>query len=83
MAEADDPDLLDRAMALGRVMFTQDDDFLREAARRQEVGEYFAGVIYAHQLRVSVRQCIEDLELLAVVADPQDMENRVVYLPLR
>ena len=27
----EDPDLLDRATALGRVLFTQDDDLLREA----------------------------------------------------
>ena len=29
-----DPALLDRATALGRVLFTQDDDLLREAAER-------------------------------------------------
>jgi predicted nuclease of predicted toxin-antitoxin system len=33
-ATLDDPVLLDRAMALGRVVFTQDEDFLREAHRR-------------------------------------------------
>jgi len=29
-----DPELLDRATELGRVLFTQDDDLLREAKRR-------------------------------------------------
>ena len=33
MATIDDPVLLDRAMALGRIIFTQDEDFLREAHR--------------------------------------------------
>ena len=33
-ATMDDPDLLDRAGELGRVIFTQDQDFLREAHRR-------------------------------------------------
>lgn len=42
-----DPGLLDRALALGREMFTQDTDFLREAARRQQTGESFAGLVYA------------------------------------
>src|SRR5215510_2746618 len=51
-ATMDDSVLLDRAMALGRVVFTQDEDFLREAHRRQETGEAFAGVIYAHQLNI-------------------------------
>jgi|APFre7841882724_1041349.scaffolds.fasta_scaffold333574_1 predicted nuclease of predicted toxin-antitoxin system len=33
---ADDPDLLARATALGRVLFTQDQDFLRIAAEWQQ-----------------------------------------------
>jgi predicted nuclease of predicted toxin-antitoxin system len=35
-APMDDPVLLDRAMILGRVVFTQDEDFLREAHRHQK-----------------------------------------------
>ena len=34
-----DPELLDRATELGRVLFTQDDDLLREAKRRQQTGD--------------------------------------------
>jgi predicted nuclease of predicted toxin-antitoxin system len=34
-SELDDPELLDRAGELERVLFTQDDDLLAEAARRQ------------------------------------------------
>ena len=49
-----DSELLDRATALGRVLFSQDEDLLGEAARRQQGGETFAGVIYAHQLKVSM-----------------------------
>jgi hypothetical protein len=56
--------LLDRATELGRILFTQDDDLLREANERQQPGEAFAGVIYAHQLNVAVGQCIDDLELI-------------------
>lgn len=61
----DDPRLLARATELGRVLFTQDDDLLQEAGRRQDKGEGFAGVIYSHQLNVTIGQCIEDLELIA------------------
>jgi len=39
------------ASELGRVLFTQDDDLLTEATRRQHRGQPFGGVIYAHQLR--------------------------------
>jgi Domain of unknown function (DUF5615) len=37
--------LLDRATALARVLFSQDEDLLREAAQRQQQGVSFAGVI--------------------------------------
>ncbi len=78
----DDPDLLDRAMSLGYVVFTQDVDFLIEVARRQRIGQAFAGVVYAHQLNVSIGQCVQDLELMAKIYDPVDMMNRLEYLPL-
>ena len=77
-----DPDVLDRAGELGRVAFSRDEDFLREAVRRQRAGERFLGVIYAHKLRVSLGRCIEDLELLAQAGFPEDFANRVYYLPL-
>lgn len=77
-----DPLLLDRAMALGYVLFTQDVDLLVEAARRQAAGEAFAGVVFARQQVVSIGQCVQDLELMAKVYDPVDMMNRVDYLPL-
>ncbi len=81
--EFDDPRLLDRAKELGRLLFTQDDDLLKEAARRQEIGEEFAGLIYAHQLNVTVGQCIEDLELIAQATEPDEWANMVTYLPLK
>ena len=39
----DDPSLLDRATELGRVLFSQDDDLLAEAARRQRSKRFLAG----------------------------------------
>jgi hypothetical protein len=79
----DDPRLLDRASELRRVLFTHDDDLLREGARRQETGETFAGVIYAHQLKLTVGQCIEDLELITQATKPAEWINRITYLPLK
>jgi predicted nuclease of predicted toxin-antitoxin system len=81
-ATLDDPVLLDRAMALGRVVFTQDEDFLREAHRRQETGEAVAGVMYTHQLNITIGQCVSDLELIAKVYEPGDLANQGEYLPL-
>jgi hypothetical protein len=72
-----DPVLLDRVTALGYVLFSQDVDLLAEAARRQAAGEAFSGLVYAHQVNVSIGQWVDGLELLAKVFDPPDMMNRV------
>ena len=79
----DDPRLLARATELDRVLFTQDDDLLKEAGRRQDTGEGFAGVIYGHQLNVTIGQCIQDLELIAEATEPEEWANLVTYLPLK
>jgi hypothetical protein len=77
-----DSDILDRAGKLGRVLFTQDDDLLVEAERRQRDAIPFSGVIYAHQLRTSIGRCIQDLELIARVGEAEDMLDRIEFLPL-
>ncbi len=79
---ADDVVILDRAITLGRVVFTQDQDFLVIAQTRQIHGTPFAGVVYAEQHRVGIGACVQDLEVIAKVYDPADMENKVEYLPL-
>ena len=77
-----DAELLDRATKLGRVLFTQDDDLLFEAAMRQKEGIPFSGVIYAHQMRVTVGTCIRDLEIIAKAGKAEDLSNKVQFLPL-
>lgn len=80
--ELDDEVLLDRVTALARLIFTRDVDFLAHAWERQRTGVTFSGVAYAHQLKASIGQCVADLELIAGVYAPEDMMNRVEYLPL-
>lgn len=70
-----DPILLDR------VIFTQDDDFLVIANRRQQEGVKFSGVIYAHQQSVTVGECVRDLEIIAKASEAEDLVNQVQYLP--
>jgi len=77
----DDLELLNRAGELGRVLFTQDDDLLAEATKRQREGIPFRGVIYAHQLRVSIGNCVHGLEIIAKAGEPEDLINRVEFLP--
>ena len=82
-AEMPDPDLLDRAGSLNRVLFTRDDDLLAEATRRQRAGVPFSGVIYAHQMRVNIGQCIGDLQILAECLSPPEAFNSAIHLPIR
>lgn len=76
-----DPDLLDRATALNRILLTQDKDFLAEAAARQRTGLAFAGIVYAPQVRLTIGKIVQDVELIAKVFDPPDVANAVIYLP--
>jgi len=79
---AADAAILDRATALGRPLFTQDEDLLTEASRRIARAADFAGVLYAHQLHATIGDCVRDLALIATVAEPEELRNRVEYLPL-
>ena len=76
-----DREVLDRATQLGRIVVTEDDDLLKEASLRHQNGDFFAGVIYApHSLDIG--RSVESLELIAKLEEPDDYNNRVVYLPL-
>ena len=77
-----DSEVFDRAVALGRVLFSHDEDMLKESAARQEGGKSFTGLAYAHQNNITIRQAVEELELLAKVLEPSDFRNNVQYLPL-
>jgi hypothetical protein len=78
----DDEPLLIRATELGRLLFTQDEDFLRIAAQWQQAGRLFVGIIYAHQQGASLGRIVADIELIATCAESEEMGNRVAYLPL-
>ncbi len=80
--QLDDDELLKRAHELGRALFTQDDDLLAEAAKCQRDGIEFSGVIYGHQLRVTIGICIQDLELIAKSGETEELKNQVIFLPL-
>lgn len=76
-----DPELLDRALVLGRFLFTRDQDFLEETASRLAVGTVFASVIYAHQF-VPLGVCVNDLDGLLTIATPEDSKGHLFHLPL-
>jgi hypothetical protein len=81
-SDMDDSALLDRAGKLGRILFTQDDDLIAEATKRQREGVSFGGLIYGHQLRISIGACINDLEIISKAGQPEDLTDRIQFLPL-
>ena len=79
---APDEQLLQRATDLGRIVFTQDDDFLALAPRWNAADRHFAGIVYAHQLRATIGQLVDDLQLIVEVMSEDEIRDRVIYLPL-
>ena len=77
-----DPAVLDRAISLNRLLFSQDDDLLSEANKRLVVGTSFPGVIFARQTKVSIGTCIRELKLISTLGESDEFKNRVLFLPL-
>ena len=75
MAGESDLSHLALAAAQGRVIFTQDDDFLRLHAQ----GVSHAGIVYAHR-RMPVGDVIRGLVLISNVLAPDEMCNHVEFL---
>ena len=74
--------LLRRATELGRVPFSQDADLLRLAISFERLGIEFTGLNYLQKLRLSAGQVVEDLEVAAEAVDPEEIANRIEFLPL-
>jgi hypothetical protein len=77
-----DEELLKISTSLGRAMVTQDIRFRVLAEEWQRKGHMFAGLIFAHQRRVSFGEMVGDLELIARATDPAFWRNRIEQLPL-
>ena len=76
-----DPELLNRATELGRILYSQDDDLLVEATFRLQNNIEFSGVVYSHQLHSPIGRCVEDLEIIAKTLETEDIANRVEFIP--
>ena len=60
---------------------SQDVDLLVIADQWLQTNREFAGLVYAHQLEITIGQAVRDLALLARALDPEDMRNHVEFLP--
>ena len=80
--QSTDPEILNRATALDRLVFTMDQDFLVEAARRSAARQTFSTVVFARPHEITIGRCIRDLELIARLITPEERQDQVLYLPL-
>jgi hypothetical protein len=56
-------------------IFTHDVDFLRIASQ----GDH-PGIIYVHQQKLNIGECIKRLKALAEAKFPPEMRNRMIFL---
>jgi predicted nuclease of predicted toxin-antitoxin system len=73
---AADRDHLAFAAAAGRVVVTQDTDFLRLHAE----GVPHAGIVYCHSQSCTIGEMLRRLLLIHAALSPDEMKNRVEYL---
>lgn len=73
---ARDEEHLSFAAAAGRVVVTQDVDFLRLHAK----GLQHAGIVYCQQQSRSIGEMLRRLVLIHAALSPEEMKNRVEYL---
>jgi hypothetical protein len=82
VARLSDELLLEHAGRLNRPLVTHDIRFHAMAENWQQQGRPFCGLVFAHQMQVSIGQCVRDLELIAKATDREDWVSAVVRLPL-
>jgi predicted nuclease of predicted toxin-antitoxin system len=73
---ASDEEQASHALADGRVIFTQDQDFLRIHA----AGIPHAGIVYCHQRKRSIGTIIAGLVQVWETMEPDEMRDWLVYL---
>jgi predicted nuclease of predicted toxin-antitoxin system len=76
LVHATDEDHITFGMAQRRVIFTQDQDFLRIHA----AGIPHVGIAFCRQQTRTIGQIIDSLRLIWGVLEPQEMENRVGFI---
>ncbi len=64
------------------MLVSQDADLLREGVRRLRDGEDFSGIIYSHQLRITIGQLVDDLELISGATFKDEWCRKIEYLPI-
>jgi predicted nuclease of predicted toxin-antitoxin system len=57
------------------VIFTHDIDFLRIAIHKQHLG-----IIYVHQQKLNVGECLNRLKVIVETKSSKEMRNQIIFL---
>jgi predicted nuclease of predicted toxin-antitoxin system len=57
------------------IIFTHDTDFIRIAADRDHLG-----IIYVHQQKLLIGDCIRRLKMIVQTQTAEEMRNRIIFL---
>ncbi|MBI3762983.1 MAG: DUF5615 family PIN-like protein [Chloroflexi bacterium] len=71
---------LEYAVGEQAVIFTHDADFLQLAHEWAEHKREHFGVVYVHQEKLGLGECIRRLKEIADVFDPDDFKNHIEFL---
>lgn len=74
-----DPNHLERATRMRRVLCTYDTDFLILASQ----GRDHAGIIFAHQQKASIGGWVREIRALHGRLSAEEVVNQVIYLSMR
>lgn len=64
------------------MLFSMDHDLLAEATSRLASGSTISTVTFARPHEITIGRCVQDLELLANLAAPEERLDQIVHLPL-
>jgi predicted nuclease of predicted toxin-antitoxin system len=76
LLSAEDEEHIAYALEAGRLIFTQDEDFLRLNA----AGMQHRGIVFSAQQTRSIGQIIAGLLLIWEIYEPEDMVNRIEFI---
>lgn len=62
------------------VIFTHDEDFLRLVSEWMQQGKEHWGIIYVHEQKLSIGECIRRLMAYALAVEAEEMKNRLEFL---
>jgi hypothetical protein len=78
---APDEQVFAQAVALGRVMVTEDSDYVAIANRWLAEGRHFPGLVKVTGQR-NIGRLIEDLHLVATCYSEEEVADQIVYIPV-